>query len=511
MDCLTASPVKSELEPSRCGVVPTRLRHYTILGGIYADTPAQRKLSKWLGHSAYLGCDHCLLLGTVGPNDHGMYFQGYTEMRAAGNAALRARHAWKWDSRRPAGRSSQALRKAADQEKVRGQSALELELWVENTVQYAKGTTKFRTTSNPEILLANQVLLAEAIKKAPTVHPDLRDYNEVVYGNIGGAPDRGNQLDQPYAEDNTGFMGSGARPKRELLPHLTALAERHIHDFPQAGWAAAACDTATYTVYKAVDIKGVEVVQSRAYLMARSRVSYFVRVDYEEEGTYVARISKYLKVTRADAEAKPGDVLTSGATCDAPTASERHVSQPARPPPAPPWPTPSAADGIPPELFWPDSKHDRYLFGNLYSGPVTVNCTVSKISTTACMQSEMNSLSVPPKPVRDHAYDCVWDRYNSFTYMDNGCAVTALPTAARAIYDEANSAFGENLLVFKGDEGRELYNTTGIKGLPAKFAMDFLVGSACAFSMVHQDSPLRLSSVICVTHGMEVVIMAPEI
>ena len=65
-------------------VVPTRLQHFIILGGIYADTPAQRKLSKWLGHSAYLGCGHCMLLGTVGPNGHGMYFQGYTEMRAAG-------------------------------------------------------------------------------------------------------------------------------------------------------------------------------------------------------------------------------------------------------------------------------------------------------------------------------------------------------------------------------------------------------------------------------------------
>ena len=83
---------------------------------------------------------------------------------------------------------------------------------------------------------------------------------------------------------------------------LQALAKLHIRDFPRDGWTDAACDAATYTVYKAVDIKGVEVVQSRAYLMARSRVSYFVRVDYEGEGTYVARINKYLKVARANAE-----------------------------------------------------------------------------------------------------------------------------------------------------------------------------------------------------------------
>ena len=72
----------------------------------------------------------------------------------------------------------------------------------------------------------------------------------------------------------------------------------HIRDFPQDGWTDAACDTATYIVYKAVDIKGIEIVLSRAYLMARSRVSYFVRVDYEGERTYVARISKFLKVSR---------------------------------------------------------------------------------------------------------------------------------------------------------------------------------------------------------------------
>ena len=62
-------------------VVPKQLRHYVILGGVYADTPAQRKLSKWMSHSAYLGCGHCMMLGTW---DNGMYFQGCTEERAAG-------------------------------------------------------------------------------------------------------------------------------------------------------------------------------------------------------------------------------------------------------------------------------------------------------------------------------------------------------------------------------------------------------------------------------------------
>ena len=61
-----------------------RLQHYIILGGIYADTPAQRKMSKWLSHAAYLGCGHCVLLGTPGPTGRGMYFTGYEEKIAAG-------------------------------------------------------------------------------------------------------------------------------------------------------------------------------------------------------------------------------------------------------------------------------------------------------------------------------------------------------------------------------------------------------------------------------------------
>ena len=75
-----------------------------------------------------------------------------------------------------------------------------------------------RTTGNPEILLVNQVLLGEALKKAPSVWPHLRDYNELVYGSSAGPPDRGRWLDQPYDEDNTGFLGSGLLVATAKLP-----------------------------------------------------------------------------------------------------------------------------------------------------------------------------------------------------------------------------------------------------------------------------------------------------
>ncbi len=65
----------------------------------------------------------------------------------------------------------------------------------------------------PEILLVNQVLLGESIKKAPCVWPHLRDYNELVHGSPAGVADRGKLLNVPYDADNTGFIGNGRHPK----------------------------------------------------------------------------------------------------------------------------------------------------------------------------------------------------------------------------------------------------------------------------------------------------------
>ena len=51
-----------------------------------------------------------------------------------------------------------------------------------------------------------------------------------------------------------------------------------------------------------MDVQGVEVVVSIAY--SNTRISYFVQVHYEGEGTYVARIEHHLQVVTTN-----GDVL----------------------------------------------------------------------------------------------------------------------------------------------------------------------------------------------------------
>ena len=80
------------------------------------------------------------------------------------------------------------------------------------------------------------------------------------------------------------------------------MAERHVRDFRPAGWSVEDCGQAAYLQYRRVDVKGVEVVQSMAYKQVRSRISYYVRVVYEGEATYIARILKYLKVVHGDGQ-----------------------------------------------------------------------------------------------------------------------------------------------------------------------------------------------------------------
>ena len=151
-------------------------------------------------------------------------------------------------------------------------------------------------TGCPEVLLVNESLLLEALKKAPSVWPRLESYNMMVYNDPGDPQDRGAHLDKPFAEDNTGFIGSGTQlttgeafddaqvipsvlswpvkvrtcyernariadqgaaetgiaicPQEgilEMAVGMQAAAKRHIGDFPANGWDDAECERASFT------------------------------------------------------------------------------------------------------------------------------------------------------------------------------------------------------------------------------------------------------------------------
>ncbi|GIL67471.1 hypothetical protein Vafri_20814 [Volvox africanus] len=53
-----------------------KFNHKIFLSGIYADTPANRKLSLWNSHASGTGCGHCLLKGHS-KDSGGMFFPGH--------------------------------------------------------------------------------------------------------------------------------------------------------------------------------------------------------------------------------------------------------------------------------------------------------------------------------------------------------------------------------------------------------------------------------------------------
>ena len=50
--------------------------HTIVLSGVFGDSPALKKLARWLSHVAFFGCGFCMLRGTK-VSGGGMYFLGY--------------------------------------------------------------------------------------------------------------------------------------------------------------------------------------------------------------------------------------------------------------------------------------------------------------------------------------------------------------------------------------------------------------------------------------------------
>ncbi len=76
-----------------------------------------------------------------------------------------------------------------------------------------------------------------------------------------------------------------------------------------------------YDVADLGELKTFENVHSTAYRRLRSRKSYYVRIEYEGEETYVAKIQNFVKVTSVSEQGGEERVLRL-ALCDLYTAQE---------------------------------------------------------------------------------------------------------------------------------------------------------------------------------------------
>lgn len=194
------------------------------------------------------------------------------------------------------------------QEVERGLVYHELEFWVERLIQFAKRTTKFKTTTAPELLLVGRIELERALVAAKREFPDLCSFDEFVPEYRAGDMHAKN-LDNDE-DDNVQLLGSGQSVQQDThLADVGALVSQLVKDFPQDnGWDEAGmglCPEMEVFTYQHAHLRCKELVQSRSYLRSRLRESFWVLVRYEEgptatEVSYVAEILQWYKVISVD-------------------------------------------------------------------------------------------------------------------------------------------------------------------------------------------------------------------
>lgn len=200
----------------------------------------------------------------------------------------------------------------AKQEAARGRVAHSTEYWLENLIQWAKSTVRYRTTKYPELVLAGDILLDDAIARCVRDHDAVRaklaDWQHVdTPGMSYTNPDDG-------GGDGSQLLGRGkvlCAAERVALG-ADAAVEGYICECEPAGWSADLLARSTVTLYTYAQAEGHELLHSTRYTRARSRVSHNVLCEYWEgehgEGSgsdadvevptyYVGKINYFVKVT----------------------------------------------------------------------------------------------------------------------------------------------------------------------------------------------------------------------
>ena len=162
----------------------------------------------------------------------------------------------------------------AKQEAARGRAAHSTEYWLENLIQWAKSTVRYRTTKYPELVLANDLMLDDAIARCTAEHDVVRaklaDWeHKDGLGASHSHPDDG-------ACDGSQLLGRGrllTRSERVTMG-VDAAVDGFIEGFSPDGWTSDLAEGSEIFLYTYAQAAGSELLHSTMYTRARSRVSY---------------------------------------------------------------------------------------------------------------------------------------------------------------------------------------------------------------------------------------------
>lgn len=256
------------------------------------------------------------------------------------------------------------------QAQLRGHSSNYGELWGENFWQLVKSSTKFRTTSAPELVIIKTLLIKAAVARLTLQHPQhtktfdelipayrmagMRGRNvdsgdEAILGAEGGdaasaaAVAEGGGGGEATAEvledgDVQLMLGSGKQLRGEEKERFERSIKLRLTDttigWPTLdGWHAVWLDIAAALKHQHADQGGGGYTfKSVSYTRSLQRVSYFAVVRYIENGAsaaYIARIHFFAKMPAASREAAQAAAAAARQVADAQRARDTATGEPA--------------------------------------------------------------------------------------------------------------------------------------------------------------------------------------
>lgn len=194
------------------------------------------------------------------------------------------------------------------QQCVRGHAFYFTEFWLERLMQWAKHSTKFRTTGCPEKLIVGYLLMDMALEKMGMESSSLHTMGgwvDMVRGVARADTYRGSNLD-PGTADGAGCLGSGVLLEEEggrLRGECQASLLGYLTEFPGGSWREEDIAGCKMVVYNRAQLAGGEVIHSASYGKATSRVSHYIAVKYRyparggrgiKEVQYVGVVQRFL-------------------------------------------------------------------------------------------------------------------------------------------------------------------------------------------------------------------------
>lgn len=182
------------------------------------------------------------------------------------------------------------------QEVARGPASREKEFWLERKIQELKQRVKYRAKANPEAVLLNDLMVSMALEPLRAEDGHLQTHDELFKISTPIPTTRQTSLSSPLRDLLPPHTRSSSFDvKRRMAAHWQSFNEGDV-----SLWTYEDIEEAEYKEFKryTMNRNGKEIVfHSKAYRRSAARLSYFVHVLYDFQGSichHVAKIKKFL-------------------------------------------------------------------------------------------------------------------------------------------------------------------------------------------------------------------------